>query len=177
MPADSCKDGLANYLIYYKNRLDDSMQLLVTLSPNDTMYEHFPEITLAACYIVSAIDSAGNISECSNNTQCVDICSYYELPNIFTPNSDNINDLYHPLPYKFVQSIDLKIYNRWGNLVFETTDPDINWNGNDISTGKLVSDGVYYYICDVFEERLSGVVPRNISGFIHIYRNSKNSKP
>ena len=99
------------------------------------------------------------------------------MPNIFTPNGDNINDLYHPLPYKFVNKIDLKIYNRWGNLVFETEDPDINWNGEDINGGKVVSDGVYYYICDVFEYRLTGIIPRNLSGFIHIYQNTQKQKP
>ena len=121
-----------------------------------TVYYHYPEVTLAACYRLEAVDETGNQSDCSDNIQCIDICSYYELPNIFTPNSDNVNDLYHPYPYKFVESIDMKIYNRWGDLVFETTDPDINWDGKDIKTNKLVSEGVYYYICDVYEERLTG---------------------
>jgi hypothetical protein len=66
------------------------------------------------------------------------------------------------------------IYNRWGNPVFKTTDPNINWDGIDLESGKLVSDGVYYYICDVYEKRLSGTEVRNIAGFIRIISNTGN---
>lgn len=177
MPADSCYESLDLIKIYYTNEDEGDFELIHTMNATTMSYKHFPENSLGACYYLTAVDSAGNESICSDFVQCVDICTYYELPNIFTPNGDNINDLYHPLPYKFVDRIDLKIYNRWGNLVFETEDPDINWNGEDINGGKVVSDGVYYYICDVYEQRLSGIIPRNISGFIHIYQNTQKQEP
>jgi len=125
-----------------------------------------------------AVDSAGNyIKPEKLSKTCIDKCELYKLPNIFTPNGDGKNDFFRPIEYKFVEKIDIKIYNRWGNLVFETEDPDINWNGEDINGGKVVSDGVYYYICDVFEYRLTGIIPRNLSGFIHIYQNTQKQKP
>ncbi|MEA3450449.1 MAG: gliding motility-associated C-terminal domain-containing protein [Bacteroidota bacterium] len=177
MPADSCYEGLAELKVYYSSNIDDEPEFLESFSPSDSIFYHSPDITLAACYYLNAVDSAGNESACSENLQCVDNCEYYELPNIFTPNSDNINDLFHPLPYKFVDHIDLKIYNRWGNLVFSTEDPDINWDGTNLKTGSVVPDGVYYYICDVYEFRLTGLVPRNISGFIHVVANKGSQKP
>ncbi len=176
MPEDSCKEGLANYKIYYSDTQNGEPQLIATVSGNDSVYTHSPQTTLAGCYYVSAIDSTGNESQCADNIQCVDVCEYYKLPNVFTPNGDNINDLFHPYPYSFVDHIDLKIYNRWGNLVYQTDDPDINWDGKDMNTGKLVPEGVYYYICDVYEYRLNGIQPRNISGFIHVeYGKNQNT--
>jgi gliding motility-associated-like protein len=177
MPADSCYEGLAQVKLYYSSKIDGDFELIATLTPTDTVFYHSPDESIAGCYYASAIDSAGNISECQDKQTCIDICEYYKLPNIFTPNADNTNDLYHPYPYKFVDHIDMKIYNRWGNIVFQTEDPDINWDGTDINSGKKVADGVYYYICDVYEYRLNGIQPRNISGFIHIYSQKAKQKP
>lgn len=47
-----------------------------------------------------------------------------------------------------------------GNLVFETNDPDINWDGKNINSGKPVPDGVYFYLCEVYEWRLEGLTSR-----------------
>lgn len=177
MPDDECAEGLQEIKIYYTNQLEAPYQLIHTLEANEKSFSHYPDLSLSACYYLAAVDSAGNEAICDSNIICVDNCFYYELPNIFTPNGDNINDLFHPYPYQFVESIDLKIYDRWGVLVYETTDPDINWNGEDMNSGKVVSDGVYYYLCDVYEYRLSGIIPRNISGFVHIYQNTEKQQP
>ncbi len=175
LPSDSCLIDIANYKIYYKYNIDSSYVLLATAKPRDTMLVHSPEQTLAGCYIVQAIDSAGNESEC--NEVCIDVCEYYKLPNTFTPNGDGVNDVFHPYPYRFVEKVDMKIYDRWGDLVYQTNDPDINWTGKDQRTGLPVPDGVYYYICDVYERRLNGIVVRNISGFINLYRKVKTQIP
>jgi gliding motility-associated-like protein len=71
----------------------------------------------------------------------------------------------------FVNSIDLKIYNAWGNLVFETADPKINWDGT--YNGQILPDGTYHYICRIFENRVSGIQEskKPVSGFIQILKN------
>jgi gliding motility-associated-like protein len=109
---------------------------------------------------------------------CVDQCFNYEIPNVFSPDGDNINDVLHPFPYQFVDKIDMKIFNRWGQLIFQTNNPDINWDGKIEKSNQLASPGVYYYICDVFEKRLTGTEIRNIVGFIHVYsdKNAKNAE-
>jgi gliding motility-associated-like protein len=167
------QQGIVYYNIYYSPIYDQEPELLATVdNPQTNEYVHTPSESMAGCYIVTAVDSAGN--ESSSPKVCIDSCSYYELPNVFTPNGSPPNDIFHPGPYKFVDHIDLKIFNRWGTLVFETTNPDINWNGEYLNTGKLVTTGVYYYICDVYEHRLTGIVPRNITGFIHVFTNGRN---
>ncbi|MCX7743344.1 MAG: gliding motility-associated C-terminal domain-containing protein [Flavobacteriales bacterium] len=66
------------------------------------------------------------------------------VPNVFSPNDDGINDiLFIPgLPLKF----HLIIYNRWGNAVFETEDPNQLWNGKINNTGEKATSGVYFYV-------------------------------
>ena len=81
-----------------------------------------------------------------SNLVCIDNCEgYYELPNIFTPDGDLVNDLYHPLlPIKFVDSVEFKVYNRWGELVWSSVDANAGWDGsyaNDAT--QLVQDGTY----------------------------------
>lgn len=57
-------------------------------------------------------------------------CSIY-VPNVFSPNNDNTNDTFRPFfgtECKF-SNYSLKILDRWGNIVFETTSPEDAWDG------------------------------------------------
>ncbi len=174
-PNNTCADDVIYYNIWYAPEMNTPFRKIQTINnPNDTIYYHYPELSLAGCYNITAVDSFNNESNYGIK-YCVDNCDYYKLPNIFTPNGDGQNDLFKPAPYKFVNKIDLKVFNRWGVLVFQTEDPDINWNGKLNGTGKDLTDGYYFYICDVYEYRLIGVTPRNIRGFVHIQRGKGNN--
>jgi len=174
-PNHYCCDDVVSYKIYYKPVFTAAFTFLTAImNVNDTLYFHYPENTIAGCYVVTAVDSFNNESAFSNWV-CVDECTYYVLPNVFTPNGDGINDLYKPGPYKYVDHVEMKIFDRWGILVYETTNPDINWDGSYMKNGKMVTTGVYYYICDVYENRLTGIIPRNLVGFIHIFAEEKTN--
>ncbi len=174
-PNHSCANDVTGYRIYYSPTLNGTLTLIAEKNnPNDTTYIHLPTYSLAGCYVVTAIDSFFNESS-KTYTVCVDECTYYELPNIFTPDANAQNDFFRPGPYRFVEKVDMKIYNRWGKLVFETDNPNIMWDGKDMDSKKVVPDGVYYYICDVYERRLQGIEPRAITGFVHIISTKKSS--
>lgn len=63
--------------------------------------------------------------------------------NVITPNGDNINDVIDFSAYQF-QEFNFTVINRWGNVVWQTNDPNAKWDGKT-STGDLVNDGVYFY--------------------------------
>lgn len=67
-----------------------------------------------------------------------------DLPNVFSPgNHDKVNDVWK-VTYKSLVEFHCWIYNRWGQLLYEYTDPDGGWDGT--YRGKLVDTGVYYYV-------------------------------
>lgn len=80
----------------------------------------------------------------------VDKDCYTDIPNAFTPNGDNVNDYFFPrqLLSRSVSAFHMKIFNRWGQIIFETTRPDgRGWDGklND----KEQPVGVYVYLIEV----------------------------
>ena len=172
---DTCSFDVHHYYIYYGSDSANLAFLDSTSSRDDTTYQHVLTESLAGCYAITAIDRVGNQSKYSN-IFCIDNCPYYVLPNVFTPNGDGQNDLFHPfLPYRFVPKIEMKIFNRWGDKVFETEDPEINWDGKDMK-GHELNDGVYLYAGYYYEQHQSGLVQKPLSGqkkgggFIHLIR-------
>lgn len=173
-PDTTCGLGIEKYIIYYSETLDGTLTKIDETLPDVYEYKHYPTIGMAGCYYVAARDSAGN--EGTPHTRiCVDQCDYYRLPNVFTPNGDGKNDIYHPYPYQFVDHVDMTITNRWGKVVFTSSDPDLNWDGTDESSGEKLPDGVYFYRCIVYEHRLTGIEDRELQGFITIYTKETKS--
>jgi len=69
--------------------------------------------------------------------------SSIQAPNVFTPNGDGMNDEFR-VAYKSILTFHCWVYNRWGRLVYEWTDPMKGWDGN--INGKEASSGPYYYV-------------------------------
>ncbi|HET6242962.1 MAG: gliding motility-associated C-terminal domain-containing protein [Bacteroidetes bacterium] len=167
-----CLNDAVSYTVYFKPFLEGPFEKIKTIEGNIPVeFIHERSNSIAGCYFITATDEYNNESQYIDSI-CVDNCPVYELPNVFSPDGDNINDYFQPFPYRFVESIDLKIMNRWGQLMFETNKPGINWNGVNVTTNKPCSEGVYYYICTVNEIRLSGIEPRVLKGFFHLFRNA-----
>lgn len=194
--ADPCSDGLQSPDLILKNKLSWSypdickpedvlgyklyayynkqLRLIQTIDNVQTLsYEHLLLDSIPECYLLKTYDLVGN--ECLNaDSVCIEYCPIYILPNTFTPNNDGHNDLFKPFPYRFIDKIEFKVFNRWGNLVFETENPDILWDGKSKS-GSIVSDGTYYYTCLVYYSGL--LVHRNptnqLNGFIELRSGQK----
>ncbi len=64
--------------------------------------------------------------------------------NAFSPNNDGINDLFSVICNPCDRFSGLFIYNRWGELVFETNDPAIGWDGTH--NEKDAETGTYVYV-------------------------------
>lgn len=64
------------------------------------------------------------------------------IPNVFTPNGDQVNDEFF-FDMQYVKSIEIRIFNRWGNKILEMNDINSKWDGKE--NGNDVSDGVYFY--------------------------------
>jgi gliding motility-associated-like protein len=87
----------------------------------------------------------------TNEFGCKDT-SYQELyiepfviyaPNTFTPDGNEFNNDFNALFALEVYEWELRIYNRWGQMVYESLDPNFGWDGSYL--GKLVQEGTYAY--------------------------------
>ena len=130
-------------------------------------------------------DGVTNGDEVNDGTSPVDPCSYngghitlpvtsgvdcgdgVEIPNGFTPDGDGINDVFEIVGIEKYPNNELIIYNRWGNVVFQTVNYQNNWSGNSISTLNIVNEelptGTYFYI---FDTKTNGV----IKGYVYLRR-------
>ncbi len=84
------------------------------------------------------------------------------IPSSFTPNSDGLNDLFKPIfayPDK-IEEYTIYIYNRWGNLLFTSQNPEQGW------TGEGCMNGVYTYVIFYKTEGKGGKV---VNGTVTIY--------
>jgi len=74
----------------------------------------------------------------------------FYIPNAFTPNGDGLNDTFGAIPkYDYVNRYKMSIFNRWGQMIFETTDINAGWDGT--YQGSPVMLGAYVYRI-VYEE-------------------------
>jgi gliding motility-associated-like protein len=93
-------------------------------------------------------DTAGCKDSSSTRITVDDILIYY-VPNAFTPDGDNINNTFQPV---FTSGFDpqdyhLMIFNRWGEIVFETYNSDIGWDGH-YDDSQFIQQGVYVWVIE-----------------------------
>lgn len=108
-----------------------------------------PGLTAPATYFVSK-HNAYCESDRSPVQVLIEDCEGIDLPNVFTPNGDGINDLFH-FGLKGTRCFRCDIYSRWGRLLHAWEDAASGWDGTLMRTGQLVSEGTYYWVlnyCD-----------------------------
>jgi gliding motility-associated-like protein len=88
-----------------------------------------------------------------------------EFPNVFTPQGDGSNDKYHAFVKGKFDEFYVKIYNRWGNEVYTSTDAYFGWDGTN-KNGKICSDGTYYWVAYGKYQALE----YNFSGFLTLIK-------
>jgi gliding motility-associated-like protein len=112
---------------------------------DDTTFA-FPEDKVGT-YIISLI--AQNEFGCTDTSQRVievkDDLDIY-LPNAFTPDGDNLNDAWFVQGKGFIfNAFSVEIFDRWGDLVYSSTDPLQAWTGSKLGSEYFVPDGMYFY--------------------------------
>ena len=91
-------------------------------------------------YIVQliALNEMGCSDTIYNIVNIHDFFTFY-IPNSFTPNDDGVNDYFGPFGINWGtdNKYEMSIFNRWGALVYQTTDPSMPWNGAQNNSGKI----------------------------------------
>lgn len=95
----------------------------------------------------------------------VDCNPIIEMPNTFSPNEDETNELFTPIFYKNIKSANLIILNRWGNLIYNESNLLLGWDGT--SNGKECTEGVYFWKIDYEDFNSTKFTSQ---GFLHLIR-------
>lgn len=161
-----CFADVEGYKLYYKQTTEEELGLLITFDDRSIQkYIHSLPDYVAGCYAISTFDANGNESPLSMMV-CVDSCNFYEIPNVFTPNGDGFNDWLVAKTSALIEKVEFRLFNKGGVMVFSTEEPKLNWDGT--YKGRVVPTGVYYYDCEVFERRISGLEQFHLTGFVHV---------
>jgi len=139
-----CENNTAGRTIFYKGHTQLSVPdgySRYLWSTGDTT--HAISVTSDGWYGVHIVN--GEICTASDSVRLLDCWLPFFIPDAFSPNGDGTNDLLRPVtePEKLV-SFSMIVYDRWGKLVFETTNVAIGWDGN--FDGQPAPAGVYTYI-------------------------------
>ncbi len=117
-------------------------------------------------YEVSLVVSNANACQDSTSvTITVEEIPEIIIPNIFTPNGDQSNDMFR-VASNYIKNVKGAIYNRWGTLLYALENVAFFWDGS-ISNGEIASDGVYFYTLTV--ELTNGEI-REFSGHVTLMR-------
>lgn len=102
--------------------------------------------TAAGTYSVVLIAKKGSCVDSAVKIITVEVPSKMQVPNVFTPNGDKVND-YFRLIASSLKTVNVMIYDRWGNKVYEVTSDTGNfaWDGKN-QYGKDCAAGVYFYV-------------------------------
>ena len=99
-------------------------------------------------------------------------CIYYEVyaPNAFSPNDDGVNDVFKLFvdPEVTILSFKLIIHDRWGNLIFQSTDPELGWDGSQ--KGNRANPDTYIYAYTIEYEDENGVGRQVNGGTVNLLR-------
>lgn len=199
-PSDPlCRADIRSYNIYRAATSEDTLSFQTPYVTNvrDTFFIDSNLPSFAGCYKISAVDRSGNESLLSEKF-CFDNCPYYELPNVFTPNNDECNELFSAYSdrtiedefgntpcgkvenansrcARFVEKVEFTVFNRWGREVYSYESGGersiyIDWDGRD-NNGKELSTGVYYYDAHVtFDVVDPAQKTKVIKGWVHLIR-------
>ncbi len=146
-------NNIQAYLVEYYDYAAGAFKV-ININPNtDTSYidTKLRSTDTAFCYRVRAIEDLQAIPDTSvSNEACVNLPPKVNVPNAFSPNGDGLNDIFFAQGI-FIQNLTgksaidylLRIYDRWGQLLFETNDINKGWDGT--YNGQAMEVGVYVY--------------------------------
>ncbi|HET6993244.1 MAG TPA: gliding motility-associated C-terminal domain-containing protein, partial [Bacteroidia bacterium] len=117
--------------------------------------EYWVEVNDGACVSRDTIEASGTSGE-----------GILFIPNTFTPDGNNINDKFYVYG-DGISSFDMKIFNRWGQLIFETKDMNEGWDGK--YKGEIVQTDTYVYVIN-YKNQCSGEQLKKEIGHVNVIK-------
>ena len=145
----------------------DSTNTIIGSDYEQNPIYNFSGIVEQQYYIQLYVENQNGCSDTVSGTQIVEGEYALFLPNSFTPNGDGMNDNFYPVGDKIsVENYSFKIFNRWGEMVFNTTDFGASWDGE--YKGSQVASDAYIWKIDLVDA--SSGETKNFNGYVLLTR-------
>ena len=145
----------------------DSTNTIIGSDYEQNPIYNFSGIVEQQYYIQLYVENQNGCSDTVSGTQIVEGEYALFLPNSFTPNGDGMNDNFYPVGDKIsVENYSFKIFNRWGEMVFNTTDFGASWDGE--YKGSQVASDAYIWKIDLVDA--SSGETKNFNGYVLVSR-------
>jgi gliding motility-associated-like protein len=131
---------------------------------NPSILKPDAKITSTITYRLKAFDPTGKCS--SVGVVRISVKGPLIIPNVITPNGDGVNDTWIIEDIDQYLNASFTIFNRWGNIVWKSTNNTFGWNGTNYRNGEALPQGTYFYILDL----KSIAYDEPVTGYIQIIR-------
>ncbi|NOQ74121.1 MAG: T9SS type B sorting domain-containing protein [Crocinitomix sp.] len=143
--------NITNTTVSFSNYSEDAISYTWSFgdsSPNSNEFEpshDYPEVIDGLYEVMLIAENEFGCADTAYGQVAFEDLLIFYIPNAFTPDASGMNDMFSPVftsrvdPYDF----NMKIFNRWGELMFETFDMNVGWDGS--YAGEMVQDGVYVW--------------------------------
>lgn len=141
--------GVSGYLL---EKYDENGSLVetVSLGLSGSYQEDFDSNPYQyLVYRIIAVPNDPLLDRVTSNWLTIIYPSKVAFPNAFSPNGDGINDIFN-FESRYIRASNMKIYNRWGELIFQTSSPDTGWDGN--INGKAAPPGAYIHYTEFTDD-------------------------
>ena len=128
--------------------------------------DQYLAVSTDGTYSVNVSNPCGEITE-SVVVDIIDCNLLVIVPNAFSPNGDGINDFFSPACY-LISRYHIEVFNRWGELLFETNDPSYGWNGT--VNGKVCHEDVYVWLIYYESNATDRLIKRTMRGNVLLKR-------
>ncbi|TNE28181.1 MAG: gliding motility-associated C-terminal domain-containing protein [Bacteroidetes bacterium] len=177
-----CPSDIVYYNIYYRASSNEPWSSSPIVQGITDPFFIFNEGSIVGCYAITAVDDADEPNESPIvEAFCIDGCAQIELPDVFSPSNDGVNDFFYPVRdgngepiFRDIDQFQIKVMNRWGRVVYKTDDinefVNVGWDGNDRTTNLPCPEGVYFYICTYRARSLGNAPEEVLNGSLHLFR-------
>jgi gliding motility-associated-like protein len=148
--------GATNYQYVFDNR---------EYTSNLASFTH-DYVNAGSDYPIQIVSNQYGCRDTARRTVMVEPFSIY-IPNSFIPDENNRNEVFIPVTAFDVVAWDFGIYNRWGELIFQTNDPSQAWDGQ--INGVMCQDGLYSYKLK-FRSCDKPYIWQQVDGFVTLIR-------
>ncbi len=138
--------AIDHYEIEEQPSAGGSWSLVTSLPAASNSYTHTQGSQNAGgtCYRIRAFEFGGNQAISTSNEICFGESLW--IPNTLTPNGDGLNDVWIIQGLSNYESAPVDIYNRWGNLIYESSEYQNDWLGTNSKSNETLPDGTYFYV-------------------------------